>query len=524
MFQRHLIQLHHHHQYFPPRAREIKAIQSFTATIKWCEDQKDIFEHGNQTATHQGRMVRPTRTIKINGDRHKPKELYYNPDELNPHTNRKGVMKVGNEKVEAPIHGYTTRSKGQEGCRPRSIPSSDVVGMLNAPLVDETSGEVTRIQFKNGRENTVFFANGKSQCPILKRIFECFQEYGGLIEYLCKNIPPELWIVDSLAGGKYLPGGVCFRNGIQGSNPKLPFLRVECCHNIVKQLFDIYAQIIGLEALAIKKHCGDEYAENLQTYGDADDCIFPSPASQREGQNVSEGLHWSLHQVALRIMGRELNEESERLQRIAWHFDQGDVEGNQLLNFFPMGGKDGKGGRVADTDLMVFEQKYGGQCFRLRTTIEDTIVFILMNSAEQLHGNAKDEDDCEFDQDCWSARFIAFGRKNVLDFLNRRRNGKISGNAFWDIKLKTHIALQNGEFNVGDRVSGKFSNKLYDAKLIKLEGKHGLYFGWQDGRVTKCTKGSVFSRYCSTSEPHKCKHCNPAFKLEVRKKIPNLIL
>jgi len=514
MYKRHLIQLHHDNEIsLPPK--EIEAVQLFTAGIKWCEDERIFFKRENETAKLQERTTRQARTIKINGARHYPKELYYDPDELDPDTNTKGVMKVGKEKVEAQIHDYTTRSKGQEGNRPRSFPSAGVVGMLNAPLVDGTNGEVTRIEFINGRKNTVFFANGNSQCPIMKRIYESFQQYGSLIEYLCKNIPSELWIVDSLAGGKYLPGGVCFRNGTRKSKSKLPFLRKECCHNVVKQLFEIYAKIIGLEALVVEKYCPDEYLENLQTYGDADDCIFPPIASQREGQQVSEGLHWSLHQVALRIMGRELDGERERLQRLALHFDQGDVATNQLLTFMPMGGTDGRGGRVADTDLMVFEHKNGGQCFRLRTSIEDTVVFILMNSAEQLHGNAKDEDDCEFDNDCWSARFIAFGRKNVLDFLNRRRQGKVSGDAFWDIKLQNHKALQKGEFNVNDRVSGKFSDKLFDAKLVQLEGGDELYFKWQDGgRVTKCTQGSVFSSYCSTSEPHECKHCNPVYKLD----------
>ena len=275
-----------------------------------------------------------------------------------------------------------------------------------------------------------FFANEKSQCPILKRIHERFEAYKSLIEYLCKNIPPELWTVDTLAGGKYLPGGVCFRNGTARSKAKLPFLRAECCYNTVKLLFEIYAQIIGLEALAIEKYCPDEYAENLFAYRNGDDCIFPSPTSQREGQNLSEGLHWSLHQVALRIMGRKLNVEDERLVRLAWHFDQGDVETSQPLTFMPMGGKNGMGGRVAHTDLMVFEHKFGGDCFRLRTSIENTVVFILMNSAKQLHGNAKDKGNCG-DYGCWSARFIPFGRKNVLHFLSRRREGKVFGDAFW---------------------------------------------------------------------------------------------
>ena len=160
MYKRHLIQLHHDNEIsLPPK--EIEAVQLFTAGIKWCEDERIFFKRENETAKLQERTTRQARTIKINGARHHPKELYYDPDELDPDTNTKGVMKVGKEKVEAQIHDYTTRSKGQEGNRPRSFPSAGVVGMLNAPLVDGTNGEVTRIEFINGRKNTVFFCKWK---------------------------------------------------------------------------------------------------------------------------------------------------------------------------------------------------------------------------------------------------------------------------------------------------------------------------------------------------------------------------
>jgi len=508
MYQRHLIEKYHQRK-LPLPTEEIEAIKSFSVSIKWWQNQLGVFQLKNQTAKHQEMKRRPCRTIKINGVPHKPNELYYDPDKLRPDTNTMGVMKVGNKIVDAPIHDYTKRSKGHEGNRPRCTPSSDVVGMLNAPLVDETCAEVTRIRFKNGRENTVFFANEKSMCPILKRVYEKYQEYGSGIAYLCKHIPTELWTVDTLGGGKYLPGGVSIRNGTKQSDAKLPFLRAECRHNVVKKLFEIYAQIIGLEALAIEKYCPDEYAENLLTYGDGEDCIFPSPVLQRVGQNLSEGLHFNLHQAALRIMGRELNKEDESLERLAWHFDQGDVETSQPLTYLPMGGKDGKGGRVAGTDLMVFEHKYGGQCFRLRTSIKDTVVFILMNSADQLHGNAKDEDDCGV-PDCWSARFIAFGRNNVLNFMNRRRDGKVFGDAFWDIRLNNHKPLCTGEFKVGDIVSAKWGKTLLPATLIERGNEQ--HFQWHcDRKVLKCRRRNIFSKYCYASEPHECKHCNPVY-------------
>ena len=44
-----------------------------------------------------------------------------------------------------------------------------------------------------------------------------------------------------------------------------------------------------------------------------------------------------------------------------------------------MGGKDGKGGRVVDSDLVVFEHENGGQCYRVRTSLPGTVVFVLMN-------------------------------------------------------------------------------------------------------------------------------------------------
>jgi hypothetical protein len=134
-----------------------------------------------------------------------------------------------------------------------------------------------------------------------------------------------------------------------------------------------------------------------------------------------------------------------------------------------------------------------------------------MNSAEQLHGTAKDKDDCTtLDNDCLSVRFIAYGRDNILNFLNRRREGKVSGEAFWDIKLQKHRALDLDDVSNGNQVSGKFNGKFYDATLIEKEDE--WHFQWPDGRTTKCTQASIFSRYCSESKPHECKYCNPSFQ------------
>ena len=136
-----------------------------------------------------------------------------------------------------------------------------------------------------------------------------------------------------------------------------------------------------------------------------------------------------------------------------------------------------------------------------------------MNSTKQLHGNAPDVERpaTVFDKDCYCMRFIPYGRTKVLGFVQRRLLGDVQGEAFWDIKMNEHSALDSEKLQVGDVVSAKFgkNKKLYKATLVEEDGD--LCFRWLDGSSTKVARSKVFSRHCLESDPHECIHCNPSF-------------
>lgn len=284
---------------------------------------------------------------------------------------------------------------------------------------------------------------------------------------------------------------------------------------MVKELFSIYAKILGLEARVIHKYCPVEYYESQKVYleGKANDCIFPSPNDQQGGTNDSTNLYWCLHQVALRIMGGEESKNQRDERRMAWHVDQSDVQSNQLLTFVPIGGDDGRGGYVPDSDLIVFEHDTGGKCFRLKPSKANTVVFILMNSGTQLHSNAMERiDDSRIDNNNLSARFIGYGRKNVSGYCKRRIDGKIKGVAYQTTRLLEHFRISRGAIKFGDTVTSKWGNKkqLYLATLIMINRQ--LHLHWHiDNKMTPCSdKRVMYSKKCYNVHPSECKHCNPS--------------
>ena len=122
------------------------------------------------------------------------------------------------------------------------------------------------------------------------------------------------------------------------------------------ELYDLYAQILGIEAQVIKTYFPEEYSANHELYNDGNDCIFPSPKQQQHDPMVGPGVFWGLHQIALQLMGGEISDDDRAVRRMAWHVDQSDVKSNQLLTFLPMGGINGEGGHVRDSDLTVFKR------------------------------------------------------------------------------------------------------------------------------------------------------------------------
>lgn len=133
---------------------------------------------------------------------------------------------------------------------------------------------------------------------------------------------------------------------------------------------------------------------------------------------------------------------------MALHTDDGDVNTDQPLTFLSFGGEDGLGGEVAGSDLIVFDHCKGGQSYRLKSSIKSTVVFAAFNSNEQLHGNFVDMNERSLDTSCWNARFIPYGRINVVNFIGRRNNNKVKGQCFTGVELKKHRPLKDRVLNM----------------------------------------------------------------------------
>ena len=443
----------------------------------------------------------------INGEKFNCRHFEFPPPKVD---DKKCVLKIDGENFDAVFHEST--KKGRKGhCRPRPVLSSSIAKKVGAQSIDNRFGDIVRIQFPSGRQNTVFFARRDSECEYLRGLHEYITNNRQSFEELYQQVPPHLWEKDSLAGGEYLPMGLSLRSGTQGSNRSCPFLRQESAYNVCKAIAHLYGDMYGRLSIFMKKYCDVEYSVNQKLYKGGHDCIFPSPAAQTNCNANTNDLFIGLSQIVLRVMDNR-NTNKQNHSRTALHVDSGDVDSDQFLTFLPMGGQGNCGGYVLGTDLMIFEHEKGGASYRLTTTIRDTVVILMMNSARQLHGNVEVDYNnitAELDRSLWSARLIGYGRSNVQQFIDKRRRGVVSGTAFWDVKVMEHLPLRRELIRVGLAVSAKFGKKLYRA-ILSGENDN-LYLLW-DGEI-KSTKLKpnqlVYSIHCSASTPNECEHCNP---------------
>jgi hypothetical protein len=84
---------------------------------------------------------------------------------------------------------------------------------------------------------------------LLKQLYQCFEESRSELEILLQNIPDYQWILDTLAGSKYIPIGVAFRSRIQGSRKNLPFLNNQYKYKLLRDICKIYAKLLGSHLL-----------------------------------------------------------------------------------------------------------------------------------------------------------------------------------------------------------------------------------------------------------------------------------
>ena len=104
---------------------------------------------------------------------------------------------------------------------------------------------------------------------------------------------------------------------------------------------------------------------------------------------------------------------------ISTHYDPFDIDALMPLFYKSGGGKDGKGGPVAGTDIILFENQTGGAAIRVKTNIPDTVVVILTNSKKQLHGAVLSNPDFVSDPTSKTIRFIPFITVGVDNWMKR---------------------------------------------------------------------------------------------------------
>jgi hypothetical protein len=215
------------------------------------------------------------------------------------------------------------------------------------------------------------------------------------LDELVSNLPKDVFHEDDLGGGIYVPfgiGSIC-----QNSKPgkyqrwnkhQVPYTRNETHYMQNYKVFELYGKIMGEIACAIFDIFPSIYKQNQERYHDAEDCCYPTPGMQFSAKNKDK--FWFAHQAIIRVIGKPFGEMFGEMLKIALHADESDAPGIQMLSFLPMGGEDGCGGHVEGTDLLVFRDRTGGPCYRLNTTVRDTVVVILFNGKNQLHGGAVD--------------------------------------------------------------------------------------------------------------------------------------
>jgi hypothetical protein len=284
-----------------------------------------------------------------------------------------------------------------------------------------------------------------------------------------------------------------------------PYLRRSSIYAEVAKLFKLYGEILGEISNAIADLLPGLYQENKDQA--IFDCTYPTPAMQcGEGKNFTEEYKsWYCNQVIARVMGRDLGNMKASNMPVAMHYDSGDEPITQLLVYSPCDN------HVHNTDLLIFERKDGGPCYRVKTSIKKTMTILLMNSAEQLHANAIEERcDLKLPYSSYSIRFIHYVHSQTKKFEKERKDDAIRP---WlsVIPPDNHTkALKFSELENGMLVSTKYytdKNREYlQARVTKRpEGKFDLT--WLiDGLKTKDWKRKVYHHEC-TDTNKKCKRC-----------------
>ena len=286
------------------------------------------------------------------------------------------------------------------------------------PVIDERSNDVTKVVFPNGRVNYVLLARKTSDCPILRTLHRCMTNYGLDLDDLLSKLEKKRLLKDDLGGGRYVASGY----GNMGRNvppsirpPDQPALRKCLKFAEHHELAKIIGPLVSRISECIATHCGSVYQENQRLMTTNQKVAWP-PLEYQETY-----WKWMSTQFVVRRWGPGLRKLLWPLSEmmVAAHTDTGDLDCYMFHCYRTGGGKDGKGGPVAGTDIAIFQDSEGGQGFRVKTCIEDTIVIVVLNGKRQLHGSIRNADSFIEDESAWSTRIIPFIPQGVYNWMIR---------------------------------------------------------------------------------------------------------
>lgn len=346
-------------------------------------------------------------------------KIYYDP---NIHNNYK-KMQVGSKMIEFCFHPTTNRTTK---AKPRPLLFNNLVNEINPVVIEPSLGEVVRVLFpsEDGEEESecvVFYAHSNTQCDALWKLHNAaLGRNHGRLDKLLDEIPAGLAYTDHLAGMWYHAYGF----GLLGQPTGTPStLLTHECTKTTNGIMAIISQLLQSTASCILKYCPKMYHAN-QLLKDSTNTNLACPPLRMQ----DECCNWFVNQFAIRQVGEGVNDKPiwsnkeasiDDLQDeniIALHTDAGDYCTYQPLIYVPYGGDSGVGGDVNKTDLLVCQNKVGGYSVRIKTNIPNTVVVVLMNSNNQLHGLVHDRNSPS-DACAWSTRIIPFITNSAYNWM-----------------------------------------------------------------------------------------------------------
>ena len=169
---------------------------------------------------------------------------------------------------------------------------------------------------------------------------------------------------------------------------------------------------------------------------------------------------------------------------------------------------------VRNSDLLIFERKDLGPCYRVNTSIKNTLTIVLMNSAEQRHASAIEE-QCNPTPSCssYSIRFIHYVCPKIKQFEKKRvEKGDNTTGPWLSVKPKEdHTkALKYSELKNDMLVASNFGadnskDNLQARVTNKLNGKFDLRW-LSDNTLTKKWTKKVYHHECIKNNK-KCECC-----------------